>query len=651
MNNRVRLLSSAFRHLIIIIILAISISCGGGGGGDSSATTPTPTPAPPPTPGPGDTENYFPFIVGNEWNYRSSTASSTTISSETYASKITVTGLKSILGVTTTVISFSNTLNPGQAEEQYYLKNDDGVMFYGNNDPADVLTPQFIPYKAYEFPMKEGSSFVSVNKTKLNFGSDLDGDGINEKVDVYSVISVKGFESVTVFIGTFNNCAKVESNVSYTVTGSAYGEKANVTSIQTDWMAPGIGPVKRVVETRVEGQTYETTTSELTGYSLNGQTKGIIHESTLAINVSPPDSDSEHPGKPAIGSDGSNYLVVHRKKTDPMSSAESMNGIIIKNSGEVITNFQWSDRGGNRPAVAFDGTNYLAVYGTSINTSEIIGQRISKNGVPLDGSRGFAISTGDSNSFPKVAYDGTNYMVVWSKYLGTAGNEREIYFSIVTPNGTVLNELPINAPEQQLYPAIAFDGTNYFVIWSDTRGGNTIYGTRITPAGNILDPGGVPVCTVPASAGYIEPQIIFDGTNYFAVWSNGYDIYGKRINKNGFLIDGPASSVGIAINFSTASRYPQVMFDGNNYLVTWSNGDYSDTSSTSIYGARVSRSGTVLDGNSGFGLQLSGNPPPNTYYAYPAIFSNGTNSLLTWVKQTGYANSTKDLRGLIMYPF
>src|SRR2546421_11792365 len=72
------------------------------------------------------------------------------------------------------------------------------------------------------------------------------------------------------------------------------------------------------------------------------------------------------------------------------------------------------------------------------------------------------------------------------------------------------------APGDQLQPAVAFDGTNYLVIWDDTRsGGHDIYGIRVTPAGQVLDSGGIPISAAPSDQD--QPAVAFDGPNYLPV--------------------------------------------------------------------------------------------------------------------------------------
>jgi len=223
--------------------------------------------------GPGDIGNYVPLTQGNILRYQG-TKSVTGQPTLNYQNNVTVTGTKVIGLVTTTVLTESNQHGQGVAQEEYLFKDLQGVNEYGNNDPSDMLSPQLVPFQVLRFPLAPNSSFTPVNKTGLNFGKDLDGDGRNETAAVTSEVSVIGVESVTVPVGLFTNALKFQNISTITVTLSSNGVKVTVTGTATQWLAPGVGPVKDTTVTQGQGIT-ETVTEELEAYVVDGQGAGI----------------------------------------------------------------------------------------------------------------------------------------------------------------------------------------------------------------------------------------------------------------------------------------------------------------------------------------------------------------------------------------
>ena len=261
------------------------------------------------------------------------------------------------------------------------------------------------------------------------------------------------------------------------------------------------------------------------------------------------------------------------------------------------------------PALAFDGTNYLVAWEDwrSGTTGDVYGARVSPAGSLLDPD-GIAISTAANDQrAPAVAFDGANYLVVWGDHRSGTYNS-DVYGARVSPAGAVLDPSGIaisTAASHQAFPKLAFDGTNYLVAWGDDRSGASwdIYGARVSPAGAVLDPSGIAIST---AAGFQESAALaFDGMNYLVAWSDSrsgdYDIYGGRVSPAGSVLD----PNGIAISTAEGAQwYPGVAFDGTNYLVAW--GDLRSDTRGDIFGARMSPAGSVLDPD---GILISLPPP------------------------------------------
>jgi len=285
------------------------------------------------------------------------------------------------------------------------------------------------------------------------------------------------------------------------------------------------------------------------------------------------------------------------------------------------------------PAVAFDGTNYLVVWEDErYGTTDIYGARIAPGGTVLDVT-GFAISRADRHQRnPSVIFGGTEYLVVWEDYRYSS---YDIFGARVTTDGTVLDTTGIaisTAAGYQLSPCVAYDGTNYLVAWEYQGVDYDLYGARVSSAGTVLDPSGIAIATGPAHEYF--PEIAFDGTNYLVAWrrfsSNFYYIYGTRIAQSGIVLD-PS---GFLVSFSGATQGdPSIAFDGANYLVAWED---SRNGSNDIYAARVTPSGTVLD-PAGIGVSTQA----SSQYS-PAVTFNGDDFMIIW---RDYRNTDTDIYG------
>lgn len=173
-------------------------------------------------------------------------------------------------------------------------------------------------------------------------------------------------------------------------------------------------------------------------------------------------------------------------------------------------------------AVAFDGTNFLVVWEDERKSGhrDIFGARVSRDGEILDPvGIPICVSQG-TQSAVNVAWGGQNYLVVWQDW--TDGSS-SIYGARVDTEGNLLDPngfLIAGGWEWAMYPAVASDSTNFFVVWTHDKPETfyDLYGTRITPDGEVLDPEGILICAT--SRFEVSPSIAYNGSIYFVAWEH-----------------------------------------------------------------------------------------------------------------------------------
>jgi len=236
--------------------------------------------------------------------------------------------------------------------------------------------------------------------------------------------------------------------------------------------------------------------------------------------------------------------------------------------------------GEQHPVVASNGQNYLVAwqdYRNSLaNGVDIFGVRVGTNGGVLDLSGILISGAAGDQTIPAVAVSGANYLVVWQDLRNAANSGADIFGTRVSSAGVVLdpNGIPIstNINDDELAPSVAGDGSGFLVVWQDGRNlaneGIDIYGARITAGGQVLDANGLPLCL--ALGAQYAPAVAFNGTNYLVVWSDerdlgfsGVDVYGTRVSPAGAVLD----SKGIPISQTPGDAvFPAVASIGGGFL-------------------------------------------------------------------------------------
>lgn len=250
------------------------------------------------------------------------------------------------------------------------------------------------------------------------------------------------------------------------------------------------------------------------------------------------------------------------------------------------------------PYVTSDSANMLVTwtdfrFGVSNDTLHIFASRINSNGIVVDTS-GIPVSIVINEiawvpEAPHASYGDSIYLIVWADY---RNDNWDIYGSRIDTEGNVLdiNGFIISAiPTLQYFPAVAFGGNIFLVVWCD---GSGIFGCRIKSDGQVLDPNGFPIST--NAPGQFSPSVISDGLNFFIVWqdprgSGLYDIYGVRVDTAGNVLDTTDIHISSAGN---SQENPSITFCNSQYFVVWQD---SRNGSFDIWGARIDTSGIVID--------------------------------------------------------
>ena len=191
-------------------------------------------------------EDYFPDDIGNKWTYRGQITEGPlqTIDHKFFTNVSSVTGTKTINGLKVTVFHDTNPGNHGDSDS-FYRRDVVGIVYHGS-EPGTPLEKQLVPYQIVRFPVKIGTTFSQFDRKDLDFGTDMDQDGVNEKVDAQGDSTVVGQESITVPAGTFKDAMKVEARMQMRIHLSGAKKTALGTDVMTAWFAKGVGLVKYV---------------------------------------------------------------------------------------------------------------------------------------------------------------------------------------------------------------------------------------------------------------------------------------------------------------------------------------------------------------------------------------------------------------------
>jgi len=144
---------------------------------------------------------------------------------------------------------------------------------------------------------------------------------------------------------------------------------------------------------------------------------------------------------------------------------------------------------------------------------------------------------------------------------------------------------------------VAWNGTYFFVVWQESLSGGVsqVFGTRVTAAGQVLDPNGIRLSDGSNTFDSFErPTVAGAPGRFLVVWEQQQE--GTYSDLDAAMVTNTATITkawDISDGDNGQSR-PDATWSGQLFLVVWQ--DEPDADNEDIYGTRVTQGGLTLDG-------------------------------------------------------
>ncbi len=284
-------------------------------------------------------------------------------------------------------------------------------------------------------------------------------------------------------------------------------------------------------------------------------------------------------------------------------------------------------QGGDKHLVVWEDSRAIATGGTESETGrDIYAMRLDNAGNLLDPTPFAVTAAAGSQTSPKVAWNGTNWLVVYQGIgpNGTGYYDNGLYAVRVSPSGQVLDPRPIafygTKPSGGSYWSVASDGNNWVVAVQGTSTSGDIVALRVSPDGVVLDP---PTRTLVDSTYYMRSNIklAYAGGVFLLTYDDQY-LSGTN-ETDGLRFDGNLNLLGTSTQLLSVSA-SALASNGTDFYLVWNQQqpDYS----MAVTGTRISAAGQKLDGA---GDNISANNPNGSYDTIAAAW-DGINWKVTW---------------------
>ncbi len=393
------------------------------------------------------------------------------------------------------------------------------------------------------------------------------------------------------------------------------------------------------------------TSDDIFGTRVNFTNDTVNVLDPLGIAIS---TNSASQKNPSVCAFTNGFLAVWADSRNNGATGTDIYGARVDTNGNVLdlTGLPICTNANNQanPAVAANSSGALVVWTDPNNFADtgndILGTRISNLGVVEDTNNLVISRSGSQESSPAVAFNGTNYLVVWQDERNFITNSTDILGARVSATGSVLDPHGLNIctqPTAQQHPSVGASGGEFLVAWEDARNDGTdgidIYGTRVNGGGAVLDPAGLLLSA--AANDQLTPVVAGNSSTFLVAWEDNQnnptapDIYGTLVSQSG-LISNPG---GFPIAATGGNEvHPAIAANSNQFLVA-----FEETGSGDVFATRVANNGTVLDPG-GSALQLAGQGSES----FPSVASLGTNYLVAWMDSRNFASGLDIFGGRVI---
>lgn len=234
------------------------------------------------------------------------------------------------------------------------------------------------------------------------------------------------------------------------------------------------------------------------------------------------------------------------------------------------------------PVLSFDGRNHLVVWQgkRSPKIWNIYFARVSTDGIVLDQKPIPVNASLKDQISPAVIFDWENCFVVWQDK--RSGKFWDIYGARVKPEGEILDQQAIRITFSGEFgwdhwkPVLAWNGRTYLIIWMITFEQNrwNLYGKRVGANGGVVDVASLPIQRDITNKAF--PAMAWDGSEYFLIWEEEPEGNSRILAATIQIEVGKPISIGESISISEAEGMAEIsqptiskMIQRDHILIVW----------------------------------------------------------------------------------